>query len=138
LSPQPKSDPRRLTVKTRFFILIVILTNVAGNALLSAGMRQSGALSPSPLAYIQVVFQPLVAAGVCLLILWMLSQMALLSWADLSYVLPVTAVGYLLLAVVSKYLLGESVSPARWAGIALITVGVVMVGRPPVNTREAK
>jgi drug/metabolite transporter (DMT)-like permease len=40
--------------------------------------------------------------------------------------------------MVSKYVLGESLSPARWAGIALITAGVVMVGRTPVNTRELK
>jgi drug/metabolite transporter (DMT)-like permease len=135
LSPRPKSDPHRLTAKTRLFILIVILSNVAGNTLLSVGMRRAGELPPSPSAYIQVLFQPLVAAGVCLLILWMLSQMALLSWADLSYVLPVTAVGYVLVAVVSKYVLGESVSAARWGGVGLITLGVALVGRTPVNTQ---
>ena len=48
--------------------------------------------------------------GVLLMILWMLSRMALLSWADLSYVLPVTAIGYVLVALVGKALLDEQIS----------------------------
>ena len=48
----------------------------------------------TPLAYIAALFRPWVALGVLLLILWLLSRMTLLSWADLSYVLPVTSVGY--------------------------------------------
>ena len=53
-----------------------------------------------PLDYITVLFRPYVALGVALLIVWMLSRMALLSWADLSYVVPVTAIGYVLVAIV--------------------------------------
>ena len=55
-----------------------------------------GVVSISPLPYIAALFNPWVALGVSLLIVWMLSQMTLLSWADLSYVLPVTSVGYVL------------------------------------------
>ena len=66
--------------------------------------------------------------GVALLILWTLTMMALLSWADLSYVLPVTAIGYVLTALSGKYLLGENVSIGHWAGIFLITSGVILVG----------
>ncbi len=57
------------------------------------------------------------ALGVALLILWTLTHMALLSWADLSYVLPVTAIGYVLTSLSGKYLLGETISLEHWAGI---------------------
>ena len=83
---------------------------------------------PTPLDYITVLFRPLVAAGVLLLILWLASRMALLSWADLSYVLPVTAVGYVLVAIAGSVLLHEQISAKRWAGIALIMLGVALVG----------
>jgi len=68
-----------------------------------------------------------VALGVLLMIVWMLSRMALLSWADLSYVLPVTAVGYVLVAILGKVLLNEQITMQRWAGIGLIVAGVALV-----------
>jgi drug/metabolite transporter (DMT)-like permease len=55
--------------------------------------------------------------------------MALLSWADLSYVMPVTAIGYVLTAFAGRFFLGEPVSFLRWTGIVLITSGVYLVGR---------
>ena len=86
-------------LKTRIFALIVVLSNAFGNCLLTLGLRQRpGRLALSPLEYILAIFNPWVALGVGLLILWLLSRMALLSWADLSYVLPVTASGYVVSA----------------------------------------
>jgi drug/metabolite transporter (DMT)-like permease len=75
-----------------------------------------------------------VALGVGLMVLWMLSHMALLSWADLSFVLPVTSVGYVLTAVAGRYLLNENISAGRWLGIGLIMAGVAVVGRTPPRT----
>lgn len=129
------SDGRRILLKTRIFVVIVVLTNVLGNAFLGIGMRRFGSLvGGSPLDYVRVLFEPYVALGVALLIAWMLSNMALLSWADLSYVLPVTAIGYVLVAFAGIAFLGERVSTARWAGIILITAGVALVGRTPPDT----
>ena len=119
-----------LQLKTRVFALIVVLSNVLGNAALSRGMRRMGAIAwSSPLAYVEVLLNPWVAAGVALMIVWLLSQMTLLSWADLSYVLPVTSVGYVLVALAGRFLLAEQISWPRWAGITLIMLGVALVGR---------
>jgi len=124
--------------KTRIFTAIVVLSNVLGNALLSRGMRRVGALlTLSPLPYIKALFNPWVAMGVSLLILWLLSSMALLSWADLSYVLPVTAIGYVLVALTAKIFLHEQISGWRWAGIALIVAGVTLVSRTTAVTAQA-
>ena len=92
----------------------------------------------TPLDYIAMLFQPWVALGVGLLILWQLSRMALLSWADLSYVLPVTSVGYVIVALIGKVLLNESITPRRWAGIVLIMAGValVSVGSPATSAPD--
>jgi drug/metabolite transporter (DMT)-like permease len=54
--------------------------------------------------------------------------MALLSWADLSYVLPVTSVGYVVVALIGRFLLNEEITVKRWAGIVLIMAGVALVG----------
>jgi len=129
------SSARTLQFKTRILTTIVVLTNVLGNSLLSRGMRSVGALlTLSPLPYVQALFNPWVAVGVSLLIVWLLSHMALLSWADLSYVLPVTSIAYVLAAVVGRLFLHEQVSLVRWAGISLIMLGVILVGRTSPRT----
>jgi uncharacterized membrane protein len=132
--------PSRLQLKTRIFTAIVVISNVLGNASLSWGMRRmSRLLTVSPATYIEALFNPWVALGVTLLIIWLLSHMALLSWADLSYVLPVTSVGYVLVALVGRVFLQETISPARWAGIVLIMLGVALVGRTaPRTTGQAR
>lgn len=111
----------------------MVLSNVTGNALLAAGMKRLGE-PVTALDHVQAVLNPAVAGGIVLLVVWMLSKMALLSWADLSYVLPVTAFGYALNAVAGMVLFGEQVSATRWMGVAAIVAGVLMVSRTEPST----
>jgi uncharacterized membrane protein len=127
-------DHARLRFKTWICAILVVCSNVFGNFFLKLGMP---AELPSPLAYITVLFRPTVALGVALLIVWMLSRMALLSWADLSYVLPVTSIGYVLVAIVGRMLLHEQITSRRWGGILLIMAGVALVsGGAPQTARD--
>jgi uncharacterized membrane protein len=79
-----------------------------------------------------------VALGVSLLILWLFSHMVLLSWADLSYVLPVTSIGYVLVTLAGRLFLHESVSVMRWCGVILIVTGVMLVGRGAPNSKRGE
>lgn len=126
-----------LRLKTRVLTSVVVLTNVFGNFSLSVGLKNR-VLSISPLGYLEALFSPWVALGVTLLILWLLSRMALLSWADLSYVLPVTSIGYVLAVVVGKVFLFEDVTWQRWAGVLLIMAGVALVGATPLRTARKR
>lgn len=126
----------QLVRKTRIFALIVIVTNVLGNSLLSLGLKENGSLVGKPaLAYIAALLNPQVAAGVGLLIVWMIAHMMLLSWADLSYVLPVTSMGYVMTAIVGRVFLHENVSWTRWAGVAVIVAGFTLVSRTPPSSK---
>jgi uncharacterized membrane protein len=118
----------RLRWKTRVFTIIVVLSNALGNFALAWGMRHRAA-ALSPLDYLAAIFSPYVMLGITLLILWLLSRMALLSWADLSYVLPVTSCGYVASAFIGRFFLGEQISAVRWGGTLLIVAGTVLVGR---------
>jgi len=131
------SESTRLRLKTWICAIVVILSNVFGNFFMKRGMPAELA---NPLEYITVLFRPWVALGVLLLIVWTLSRMALLSWADLSYVLPVTSIGYVLVAILGRVFLNERISVQRWAGIALIVggVGLVSVGTAPQTARRAE
>jgi uncharacterized membrane protein len=124
-----------LRLKTRILTAVVIVANVLGNFFMSWGVRHRGAaLGASALEYLLVFLNPWVAGGVCLLILWLLARMTLLSWADLSYVLPVTSIGYVLTAIMGWAFLGEHISAARWAGTLFIVAGTALVGLTAVRT----
>lgn len=101
----------RLRRKTRLFTVLVILSNALGNFALASGMRNRA--TDGVLDYLRAIFSPWVMAGIALLIVWLLSRMALLSWADLSYVLPVTSLGYVVNALIGRWFLNEQVTPAR-------------------------
>lgn len=118
----------RLARKTRWFAAIVVATNVLGNFALSWGMKHGAAFDGSPLSFVLVVFDPWVLAGIALLAGWVLSRMALLSWADLSYVIPVTSIGFVLNAIMGALFLQETISPLRWLGTFCIVGGTVLVG----------
>ena len=107
----------------------------AGDSMLSHGMKQTGNVS---LHHLQSLFlavtNPWVSLGILLLLAFFASYMNALSWADLTYVLPATSLGYVLLALVAKFALHEQVSPLRWLGIALISGGVSFVAGGPALT----
>jgi uncharacterized membrane protein len=128
---------KRLTRKTWILTALVVFTQASGNFALGWGMKhQTQALGFSPLAYIQTIFTPWVALGVGLLIVWLLTRMTLLSWADLSFVLPVTSIGYVLSAVMGRLYLDEQISWRRWLGIALIVAGTALVGLTRPRTTQ--
>jgi len=107
----------------------------AGDSMLSHGMKQTGNISLHHLqGIILAVLNPWVAVGIVLLLAFFASYMNALSWADLTYVLPATSLGYVLLALVAKFALHEQVSPLRWIGIALISGGVGFVAGGPALT----
>jgi len=113
----------------------VTVFSPVGDALLNRGMKQLGAVSLHDLSSLLLaVLNPWVACGILFLIAYFASYMAALSWADLTYVLPATSLGYVLVALIARIGFHESISPTRWLGIALITAGVGFVAAGPSVT----
>ena len=110
--------------KTWIFTAIVILSNAFGNLFLDKGVHGGGVRLPFGLELNLGWLIP----GIGLLILWTLSRMTLLGWADLTFVLPVTALGYVLSTALAAVFLGETVGGKRWAGTVLIMLGTALVG----------
>jgi drug/metabolite transporter (DMT)-like permease len=118
-------------------LTVCVVMNVIGNVMLGAGMQQVGTtLSFSPLDYIPALLNPWVLAGTTILSVWMLSRLALLSRADLSYILPLTAAAYILVALLGHFFLKEQISAVHWAGILIISLGVLLVGATPARTTD--
>ena len=113
----------------------VTVFGAAGDAMLSRGMKQVGNISLHHVSeLILAILNPWVAIGVLLLLAFFAAYMTALSWADLTYVLPATSLGYVVLALVAKFMLHEHVTPTRWIGILLISAGVGFVAGGPALT----
>lgn len=111
--------------------LIVVCFNAVGNLSLALGMKSISAVGVNPLSYIQAMLNPFVTIGIVLLILWLLTRMALMSWADLSFVQPLMAIGYVVAAVLGRFVLHEQVASKQWAGVVLIFAGSFFVSATP-------
>jgi drug/metabolite transporter (DMT)-like permease len=125
----------RAFLRTASVLLLFIALKAAGNLSLAWGMKHlAEPASADPRFYLRAIFDPFVALGIVMLIVALLSRMVLLSLADLSFVLPVTAVGYVLAAFLGKVVLHEAVTNQRWAGTILIFIGAALVSSTEQTT----
>jgi drug/metabolite transporter (DMT)-like permease len=126
-------------MKTIIVLFIAICAQAFGNVYLKKGMKSIGEVStldPVELFNIglQVFTNPLIWSGILLLGVFFGLYLAALSWADLSFVLPVTAFSYTVEAYLAWREIGEHVSVARWVGTIIICVGVAAVSRTEQRT----
>jgi drug/metabolite transporter (DMT)-like permease len=117
----------KTSLRTYSVLLLFIALKAIGNLSLAWGMKHLPAAGANPLSYIRAMFDPFVALGVVSLIVALLTRMVLLSLADLSFVLPVTAIGYVIAAFLGKTVLHETVTNQRWLGTMLIFIGAALV-----------
>jgi drug/metabolite transporter (DMT)-like permease len=127
-----------MTFRRYLILATVTLTAAFGDTFLSVGARQLGPISLAHLGqFVVAVLNPWIAGGIVLLIGFFASYLTALSWADLTYVLPASSLGYVVIALLSKFWLHEQLSVYRWLGILFITAGVGFVTRGPSFTEHA-
>ncbi len=127
-----------MTFRKYLVLAGVTLFAAIGDTFLARGMQQVGNIplhSLPDLAF--TILDPWVALGILFLLAFFAAYMTALSWADLTYVLPATSLGYVLLALIAKFYLHEQVSALRWVGIVLISAGVGFVTQGPALTHHS-
>jgi drug/metabolite transporter (DMT)-like permease len=119
-------------VRVLALLLLFVSLKAVGNLSLAWGTKHLPQhLAANPILYVVAMVNPFVFAGIVMMVLSLLTRMALLSVADLSFILPVTAIGYVVSALLGVTLLGEKVTPAGWLGTLLIFAGAALVGSTP-------
>ena len=125
-------------MKTILVLAFAALAAAVGEALLSYGMRGLDLSSDFgrrwPELFLAVVKNAYVALGVLFLAVFFFLYLATLSWADLSFAMPITALSYVFAAVLAKVFLGEEVSWKRWVGTLLILLGITLVAMDKSRT----
>lgn len=131
----------RLHLKTYILIAIMVVAGPIGNLLIAKAMRQVGDVKLWPMSMLLPTFGRVFGSltiwlGIASLITFIVAYMLALSLADYSYVQPAAALGYGVVAVLGYFVLHESVSPLRWAGIAVICFGVAFIRNTHPRTTE--
>lgn len=121
-------------MKTVVLVLIAAMLGGSGHVMLSKGMKTVGDLTEAPAGrlggmIVRAVSSPWLVLGVALQASFFFMYLTLLSRADVSRILPMMAVDYVVVALLAQHLLAEVVTPMRWAGIGCIAVGVFLVAR---------
>ncbi len=126
---------KRHDLRTYLVLLWFIALRAFGNLSLAWGARHiTEDLAFHPSGYLRAVLNPYIVAGIVMLMASLVTRMALFSVADLSFVLPMTSVGYVVAVGFGKVFLHEHVSAARWIGALLIFAATALVGSTPQNT----
>ncbi|MGC2194596.1 MAG: EamA family transporter [Terriglobales bacterium] len=124
-----------MTLRKYLVLAGVAVFASVGDSMLSRGMKDIGQVSISHLQDLVLALRnPWIVGGIFFLLAFFAAYMSALSWADLTYVLPATSLGYVLLALIAKFVLHEQVTMLRWIGILLIGVGVSFVASGPERT----
>ena len=134
------TSPAGRRLETYIMILIMVAVTPLGDIFLRRGMARIGAMASwAPVDVFHFFFRaftsPLIWLGIGLQLTFFVAYLLVLSWADYSYVQPVSsAISYPLIALLAQFILHESVTPVRWLGVAVICFGVLVVGRTQVKT----
>jgi drug/metabolite transporter (DMT)-like permease len=113
----------------------VVLFGSFGDVSLARGMKSMPPVEISNLAaLVSALANPWVIGGILLLLGFFSTYLSALSFADLTFVLPATSIGYVIMALLGRFFLHEHVGVSRWTGVALITMGVGFVARGPALT----
>jgi len=125
--------PKTSSTKTYVLLALMVVFGPVGDVLLSKAMKQSaGPQAWTVPAVSRFFFEAMtrgtVWLGIASLLLFLVCYLVVLSWADYSYVTPASAAGYIVVVLLGHLLLGEPVPPLRWAGVGLLSMGVLLVG----------
>jgi multidrug transporter EmrE-like cation transporter len=118
-------------------LVAIMLTASIGDSLLKRGMDQVGSVDMQHLELLgHALFNPYVDVGIIFLIGFFAAYTTALSWADLTFVMPATAFGPVVIALIGRYWLHEQLSVWRWMGIAMIVCAVGFVAGGPSRTEH--
>ncbi len=116
-------------MRTYGVLALATLVQAVGNVCLSKGMKGVSSGSSISAIFSQAALSPTIWIGTALLLLFFLLFATVLSYADLSFVVPALSVEVVVNVAFASYFLNESVSSVRWLGTLLVSFGVILVLR---------
>ena len=117
---------------TLLLVGVIVVCFSFGDIALTRGMKQAGEISSLRLKVLdqvggRAIRSPLVLLGGALQIIAFVTYLVALSRRDLSYIFPLTATSDIVTTLAARYMLRERVTPTRWAGVVIVTLGIALI-----------
>ena len=119
-------------IEDKLLLAVLIFGSTGGEIAVTYGMKATG--EPArlrPIALLKFLGRAVCNGwfwlGIPLMATSFYALLVLLSWKPVSYVIPMSALSYVVGTIGAKYILGEDVSGARWIGVLLVCAGVILV-----------
>lgn len=127
-----------MSLKTAMIAVASVLLATGGQLLLRSGMKSVGYIGgerlKQPLMLVwRVATTPNVIFGLALFVASAGIWLVVLSRTSLSLAYPFAGLTYVLTTLFARYVLHEKVTGLRWAGVMMIVVGIIIIGKtaPP-------
>lgn len=112
---------------------LIIISSIACSALaqimLKLGMGKVVIENITLESLLRLFFNPFILAGMFLYVTAMLIWLYVLKNVEVSYAYPFTALGFILVMVISYFFLAEQITLLRLAGIGLIVGGIFLISK---------
>ncbi len=117
---------------TLLLVGVIVVCFSFGDIALTRGMKQAGEISSLRLKVLdqvggRAIRSPFVLLGGALQIIAFVTYLVALSRRDLSYIFPLTATSDIVTTLAARYMLRERVTPTRWAGVVIVTLGIALI-----------
>lgn len=114
------------------FIFIPVTAAAVGQMILKIGMGQVGEIKLTENLWgslMRMATNPYVVGGLAFFGINAFLWLVVLSKEKLSFAYPLVAFAYLVTVLLAKYVLHEEIPMLRWAGLATIIVGILMIAK---------
>lgn len=122
-------------MKTALLISIIVLCTSTANVLITRGMKQAGEVSSLRFKILSALFQRVLKnsnylISIALMTFSFFLFLAILSWSDVSLIIPATSMEFVLSTLGAKFILKEEITARRWAGTCFVCLGVALISLP--------
>lgn len=120
---------------TAIMIVIIVLSNSAGDVFITKGMKRVGEISTlNPVELLKIFGQVFTSKdfplGILCLAVSFFSFLYVLSWADMSFIVPATSIVYVFSVIGARLFLNEEINRMRWLGTLFVCLGVALICVP--------
>jgi drug/metabolite transporter (DMT)-like permease len=122
-------------MKTAIMLVIITLSGALGDVYIAKGMKQVGEIHTLRLGALislgrRVLSNTAFLLGLLYMIIGFVAFVAVLAWADLSFIIPATSLSFVLTTLGAKWILKENINRLRWFGTVLVGLGIALISLP--------
>ena len=122
-------------MKTALMLVIITLSGALGDVYIAKGMKKVGEIHTLRLRALfalgrRILSNAAFLLGLFSMIVGFVAFLVVLTWADLSFIIPATSLSFVLTTLGAKWILKENINRLRWFGTVCVGLGIALISLP--------